>query len=115
MIAGEGRNQDEDDLRGGLVDARNELGAVADQVERRVNELGSAIAPPDKEHAGQLVVDARQSLLEEVPLDRLWSLTSELRQVLQGLSTTAATGQQPSGGGEERTDDDIDTGFTTPE
>ena len=68
------------------VDARNELDAVAYQVERRLDELGDAVPTHEKARAEMLVADARQAVKEEAPLDRVRSLTAELQQVYHGLA-----------------------------
>lgn len=81
----------------------------------------------EKARAEQLIMDARQAIKEEAPIDRLRSLTAELQQVYHGLGMTAsaASGQtqgQPqgqaqgqaqsaSGGSDE---DVIDAEFTSP-
>ena len=53
------------------VDARNELDAVAYQVERRLGELGDAVPAHERARAEMLVADARQAVKEEAPLDRV--------------------------------------------
>ncbi|NUR88011.1 MAG: molecular chaperone DnaK [Nonomuraea sp.] len=113
MIADAERNRDEDSRRRALVDASNGLDSAAYQVEHRVEELGDAVPAHEKERAGQLVMDARAAVQEEVGLDRLRSLTSELQQVLHGL---AATRSAPEPGPSAGADDDvIDAEFTAPE
>ncbi|MEU7003013.1 molecular chaperone DnaK [Nonomuraea sp. NPDC046570] len=111
MIADAERHRGEDVRLRELVDARNELDTVAYQVERRLAELGSAAAEHDRARAEMLVVDARQAIKEEAPLDRLRSLTSELQQVYHGLAAAPAGQQPPPSGG----DDVIDAEFTTPD
>jgi molecular chaperone DnaK len=86
----------------------------------------------EKARADMLVADARQAVKEEAPLDRVRSLTSELQQVYQSLSTTSAGGaggpdeggaaQGAPGGpppgqapGQGPDDDVIDAEFTTPD
>jgi len=96
------------------VDARNELDAVAYQVERRLAELGDSVPMHEKARAEALVADARQAVKDEAPLDRLRSLTSELQQVFHGLGASGGPGG-PSGpsAGTPRSDDDvIDADFT---
>ncbi|WP_435192967.1 Hsp70 family protein, partial [Nonomuraea sp. bgisy094] len=126
MIADAEQHRNEDVRLREMVDARNELDSIAYQVERRLNELGSAVASHDKARAEMLVSDARQAIKEESPIDRLRSLTSELQQVFHGLSAAAAGPQPPGGqaagqpggrpGGQAGGDDDvIDAEFTTPE
>ncbi|HEY7176214.1 MAG TPA: Hsp70 family protein, partial [Micromonosporaceae bacterium] len=81
------------------VDARNELDAATHAVQRRLDELGSAVAVHDKARAEMLVGDAQQALKDETPLDRLRSMTSELVQVAQGLSAAASSPSADGGSG----------------
>ncbi|GII93970.1 molecular chaperone DnaK [Sinosporangium siamense] len=119
MIADAERHRGEDTRLRELVNARNELDSVAYQVDRRLGELGSAVAAHDRARAEMLVADARQAVKEEAPLDRLRSLTSELQQVFHGLAATAPGGPPPGGAGEDGErpggDDVIDAEFTEPE
>ena len=105
------------------VDARNELDAIAYQVERRLGELGDAAPVHEKARAEMLVTDARQAIKDEAPLDRLRTLTADLQQVYQGLLVTpagagagsadgSAAGASAGGGGSDD-DDVIDAEFTT--
>ena len=84
-----------------LTDARNELDSAAYQVERRLGELGQAVAVHEKARAETLVADARQAIADQAPLDRLRSLTSELQQVYQSLGAagSGSPGRGPSGPG----------------
>ena len=115
MVADAQRHQAEDASVRQQVDARNELDAVAYQVERRLAELGDSVPMHEKARAEALVADARQAVKEEAPLDRLRSLTSELQQVFHGLGASGGPGG-PSGPSAEtpRSDDDdvIDADFT---
>ena len=99
MIAEAERNRAEDQRLRQEVDARNELDAVAYQVERRLAEPRRRGAGPRAGRAEMLVGDARQAIKEQAPLDRLRSLTGELQQVLQGLRR-----QPPQQGGAGRAD-----------
>jgi molecular chaperone DnaK len=72
------------------VDARNELDAVAYQVERRLGELGDAAPSHERARADMLVSDAREAVKQEAPLDRVRSLSSELQQVLASLASHQA-------------------------
>jgi molecular chaperone DnaK len=122
MVAEAERNRAEDARLRQLIDARNELDAVAYQVERRVAELGDAAPSHERARAEMLVGDARQAIKEEAPLERLRTLTGELQQVLQGLLATGGPqpggpppgGPPPGGPGEQRPPDDdvIDAEFT---
>ena len=106
-----------------MIDARNDLDAAAYQLERRLAELGAAVATHEKARAEMLVADARQAMKEDAPLERLRSLTSELQQAFHslGVSSSAAApgpnappGGAGSGDGAGGGDDDvIDAEFTT--
>ncbi|MFJ4277179.1 molecular chaperone DnaK [Streptomyces massasporeus] len=124
MVQEAERNQGQDKALREAVDARNELDAVAYQVEKRLAELGDAAPAHEKARAEMLVSDARAAVKEEAGVERARPLTSELQQVLSGLSahqggatggpdqdTTGdgATGGGPSGGGGD--DDVIDAEF----
>jgi molecular chaperone DnaK len=109
-------------LRAG-VEARNKLDSVAYQVEHLLGELGDKVPAHEKGRATQLIEDARQAVKDQAPLERVKSLTSDLEQVLAGLSshaqaatqgeptagTTAETGGSTSGSGGD--DDVIDAEF----
>ncbi|MEU6867032.1 molecular chaperone DnaK [Streptomyces sp. NPDC046876] len=97
MVQDAERNRAEDTRIREQVEARNELDSVAYQVERRLGELGDAVAVHDKARAETLVADARQAVKGEAPLDRVRSLTGDLQQVLHGLAAAGAGG--PGGAG----------------
>ncbi|MER6287595.1 molecular chaperone DnaK [Streptomyces sviceus] len=114
-------NRGQDQALREAVDARNELDAVAYQVEKRLAELGDAAPAHEKARAEMLVSDARAAVKDEAGVERARPLTSELQQVLAGLTAhqdTGATGGGPgpdaaadgptSGGGD---DDVIDAEF----
>ncbi|MCG5218132.1 molecular chaperone DnaK [Streptosporangium sp. KLBMP 9127] len=126
MVADAERHRTEDVRLRETVDARNELDSVAYQVERRLEELGEAVAVHEKARAEQLVADARQAIKEEAPIDRLRTLSGELQQVYHGLGAAAGASGRPeetpgvppqdrresTPGGD---DDVIDAEFTTSE
>ncbi|WP_055715826.1 molecular chaperone DnaK [Streptomyces torulosus] len=125
MVQEAERNQGQDQALREAVDARNELDAVAYQVDKRLAELGDAAPAHEKARAEMLVSDARAAVKEEAGVERVRPLTSELQQVLSGLlahqggaatrgpdqDTTGdgTTGGGPSGGGGD--DDVIDAEF----
>ena len=116
MVADAEQHRGEDSRLREMIDARNELDTIAYQVERRLNELGDAVAVHDKARAEMLVSDARQAIKEETPLERMRTLTAELQQVYQGLSTASAPGPQAAGDTRppaNDSDDVIDAEFTT--
>ncbi|MBJ6631522.1 molecular chaperone DnaK [Streptomyces sp. I5] len=105
MVQEAERNQGEDKALREAVDARNELDAVAYQVEKRLSELGDAAPAHEKARAEMLVSDARAAVKEEAGVERARPLTSELQQVLsslaahQGGATTGGPGQETGDGG----------------
>ncbi|MGC5562748.1 molecular chaperone DnaK [Streptomyces sp. FR-108] len=122
MVQEAERNQGEDQALREAVDARNELDAVAYQVEKRLAELGDAAPGHEKARAEMLVSDARAAVEEEAGVERTRPLTSELQQVLAGLAAhqdtaaggqgqTAATGDGAVGGPSGGDDDVIDAEF----
>jgi molecular chaperone DnaK len=113
MIADAEAHQAEDARLRAEVDARNELDAVVNQVERRLSELGQQVPVHEKARAENLVADARKAIEEQAPLDRLRSLSAELQQVFHGLGASRATGGPESTESADAGDDDvIDADFT---
>jgi molecular chaperone DnaK len=119
MIADAERYRAEDARIRQEVDARNELDAVAHQVERQLQSLGANVATHERARAEMLVADARQAVKESAPLDRVRSLTGELQQIYHALVAMTAGGaaQSPPGGdqssgGSAADDDVIDADFT---
>ncbi|MFF3135383.1 molecular chaperone DnaK [Streptomyces mirabilis] len=121
MVEEAERNRGQDQALREAVDARNELDAVAYQVEKRLAELGDAAPAHEEARAEMLVSDARAAVKEEAGVERVRPLTSELQQVLAGLAAhqgaaatggpgqDAATGGPTSGGA--GADDVIDAEF----
>jgi molecular chaperone DnaK len=105
-----------------LVDARNELDSVTYQVQRQLEQAGDVVPEHDRARAEMLVNDARTALDEQAPIDRLRSLTGELHQMAQALSTSAQGQAGPGSTGEsagsgqagpgDDSDDVIDAEFT---
>jgi molecular chaperone DnaK len=123
MISDAERNRAEDRRLRELTDARNALDTAAYQVERLLQEHADSVAVHEKARAETMVADARQALIQEVPLDRLRGLTAELQQVYHGLgaAASAASGastrldEQPGAPQGDDSDDVIDAEFTTHE
>ncbi|MET9623411.1 molecular chaperone DnaK [Streptomyces sp. NPDC006464] len=121
MVQEAERNQGQDQALREAVDARNELDAIAYQVEKRLMELGDAAPAHEKARAELLVSDARAAVKEEAGVERVRPLTSELQQLLAGLAAhqgaadtggpaqDATTGGPTSGG--DGDDDVIDAEF----
>ncbi|MEV6787672.1 molecular chaperone DnaK [Streptomyces sp. NPDC051098] len=123
MIQEADRHRGEDRALREAVDARNELDAVAYQVERRLAEMGDAAASHEKARAEMLVTEAREAVQQGAPVDKVRPLTSELQQIHAALSahrpgaaeegppapgTETAGATAGTGGGE---DDVIDAEF----
>ncbi|MEU2334301.1 molecular chaperone DnaK [Streptomyces sp. NPDC006654] len=118
MVQEAERNQGQDQALREAVDARNELDAIAYQVEKRLNELGDAAPAHEKARAEMLVAEARDAVKNEAGVDRTRPLISELQQVHAGLAAHQAgaaaasgpsdtTGPDASGQGGAGADDDV--------
>jgi molecular chaperone DnaK len=118
MVAEAERNRSEDQRLRAEIDARNLLDSAAYQVERAITDT---TPPHEKARAEMLVQEAREAVKDAAPLDRVRSLTSELQQVLAGLTAPRASGGGNGngnggggGGGPRQTadeDDVIDADF----
>ncbi|XDO64438.1 molecular chaperone DnaK [Streptomyces sp. RLB1-33] len=100
MVEEAEHNRGQDQALREAVDARNELDAIAYQVEKRLAELGDAAPAHEKARAEMLVSDARAAVKEEAGVERVRPLTSELQQVYAGLAAhqaEAAAASGPSG------------------
>jgi molecular chaperone DnaK len=121
MIADAEQHRDEDRRLRELTDARNELDTAAYQVEHLLAERGDSVPVHQKARAENLAADARQALKEETPVERIRSLTAELRQVYQELLSAGSpppggqAGPAPGGDGGSGGDDVIDAEFTPSE
>jgi molecular chaperone DnaK len=115
MVADAEQHRTEDTRLREEVDARNELDAVAYQVDRRLTELGDTVAVHEKARAETLVADARQAVKEGAGTDRVRPLTQELQQVYQSLLASRSPQAEQAGqsGPDDSGDDDvIDAEFT---
>lgn len=90
MVQEAEHNRGEDQALREAVDARNELDAVAYQVEKRLGELGDAAPAHEKARAEMLVAEAREAVKNEAGADKVRPLTSELQQVFAGLAAHQA-------------------------
>ncbi|MET7542841.1 molecular chaperone DnaK [Streptomyces sp. NPDC005507] len=120
-------NRSQDQALREAVDARNELDAVAYQVDKRLGELGDAAPAHEKARAEMLVTEAREAVKNEAGVDKVRPLISELQQVFAGLAahqagaaaggpagTGSPDGSPPGGaapGGAGGDDDVIDAEF----
>jgi molecular chaperone DnaK len=122
MVSEAERNRAEDQNLRQAVDARNELDAIAYQVERELTRLGDAAPQHERARAELLIGDARTAVKDEAPPDRVRTLTSELQQIYQALaarrpaepgqagpgqSGSAQPGSAPQGGAGGGGDDDV--------
>ncbi|HEY3670280.1 MAG TPA: molecular chaperone DnaK [Acidimicrobiia bacterium] len=114
MVADAEQHRAEDAQLRELVDNRNELDALAHQVERRLNELGDAVPSHERARAEMLVTDAREAVNQEASLDRIRTLIGELQGIYQGLGATrGGEGDGGASSGDGAADDDvIDAEFT---
>ncbi|MBK3563326.1 MULTISPECIES: molecular chaperone DnaK [unclassified Streptomyces] len=101
MVQEADRNRDQDQALREAVDARNELDAVAYQVEKRLGELGDTAPAHEKARAEMLVTEAREAVKDEAGVDKVRPLTSELQQVFAGLAAHQAGSAEggPAGSG----------------
>jgi molecular chaperone DnaK len=121
MVADADAHRSDDAALRELVDARNELDAVAYQVQRSLDEAGDAVAEHDRARAEMLVSDARTAVEEETSIDRLRALAGELHQMAQALAVSGSSSPPPAGADESSPsssadagdDDVIDAEFTT--
>ncbi|QKV80296.1 molecular chaperone DnaK [Amycolatopsis sp. Hca4] len=105
MVSEAERNRADDERLREEVEARNLLDSVAYQAEKAITDQTPA---HEKARAEMLITDAREAVQSNAPLDRVRELTSELQQVLAGL-----TAARPGGDGgppqqrEPAEDDDV--------
>ncbi|MFJ9241814.1 molecular chaperone DnaK [Streptomyces sp. NPDC101776] len=101
MVREADSNRDQDQALREAVDARNELDAIAYQVEKRLGELGDAAPAHEKARAEMLVTEAREAVKDEAGVDKVRPLTSELQQVFAGLAAHQAgsAAGDPAGAG----------------
>jgi molecular chaperone DnaK len=113
MVRDAQSHADEDRRRREEVEARNNADSIAYQVERQLKELGERAPANEKARAEQLINEVRELVrTQSSDVPRLRQLTSDLQQLLYGL-TSAATAQHP-GTQETKTpapDDVIDADF----
>ncbi|MDX6647324.1 MAG: molecular chaperone DnaK [Miltoncostaeaceae bacterium] len=91
----------EDRRRREEIDARNELDALAYQVDRILEELGDRLPDHERARAEAVVADARQAVQEGAGLDRVRPLVSDLQQIVHTLPAAAqeTAGARAGGGG----------------
>jgi len=108
MVSEADRNRSEDRRLREEVDARNTLDSIAYQVERA---LDNDTPPHEKARAEMLVEEAREAVKSAASVDRVRSLTSELQQMLAGLSAPRPGGGDDGAARAAVDDDVIDADF----
>ncbi len=68
------------------ADARNNLDAVAYQLERMIRDNGDKIDAKDKGAAEYLANDAKKAVKDNAPIDKVRKMTDEIRAMLESLS-----------------------------
>ncbi|GAB3146728.1 molecular chaperone DnaK [Amycolatopsis sp. NPDC004378] len=105
MVSEAERNRADDERLREEVEARNLLDSVAYQAEKAITDQTPA---HEKARAEMLITDAREAVESNAPLDRVRELTSELQQVLAGLSAARPGGDGgPPPQREPAEDDDV--------
>ena len=115
MVADAEEHRSEDARLRQLIEARNELDGAAYQLQRHLDDLGEGVASHEKARGDLLISEARQ-LVEDrsEDLEKVRSITSELRQLDHGMSTEpASVGASVGTEGEHPGDHVIDAEFTT--
>lgn len=79
----------EDKKRREEVEVRNEADSMVYQVERQLKDLGDKVPSHEKARIEQLVGDLKTALKEEAPVDRIRSLSDDLKQAAYSLSQAA--------------------------
>jgi len=87
----------EDKKRREKVEVANQADSLTYQVERQLKDLGDRVPVHEKARCEKLIGEIRQAVKEDVPVDRLRSLMSDLQQAAHGLS--AAAYQRSTAGG----------------
>ncbi|MCU1439012.1 MAG: molecular chaperone DnaK [Rhodoglobus sp.] len=91
------------------IDARNELDAVAYQVERTLAEFDGVLPEHERARAELLIGQAREAVENGVPAQEARNLTGELQQVAAALASARATQTvPPTAPGSSGPDDDGD-------
>jgi molecular chaperone DnaK len=108
-------HSEEDRRKKEEVEARNNADSMAYQVERQLRELGDRAPANEKARAEQLINEVRELVrTQSTDVSKSRQLTSDLQQIMYGLSSAAAAQQQA--GTQQQTeqrgpDDVIDADF----
>jgi molecular chaperone DnaK len=106
MVRDAAAHADDDRRRREEVEARNNADSMAHQVERQLQELGDRAPANEKARAEQMINDVRELVrTQSTDVARLRQFTSDLQQILYGLTSAAAGTAQP--GPEQKGPDDV--------
>jgi molecular chaperone DnaK len=114
MVRDAESHADEDRHRKEEIEARNNADALAHQVEAQLRDLGDRAPANERARAEEMITQARDLVKSQSSdISRLRQLTSDLQQMLYGLSSAASQGQQtgPKKPEEGGPDDVIDADF----
>jgi len=106
----------EDKSRRQEVDIRNDADAAVYQVQRQLSEAGDKIPSHEKSRIEQLIAETKKALGDNAPIDRIRTLTSDLNQAANMLSSSPEP--NPQNKGEESSkdasasDDVVDAEYT---
>lgn len=109
----------EDKARRQEIETRNRADSLAYQVEHILKDRGDQIPPHEKARAEHLIADTRAALQDNVSIDRIRSLTSDLEQMIYSLisvsedqKASTARGSAPGEKHSDEADDVVDAEFT---
>jgi molecular chaperone DnaK len=101
MVRDAQSHADEDRRKREEVEVRNNADSMAYQVERQLKELGDRAPANEKARAEQLISEIRELVrTQSSDVSKLRQLTSDLQQLLYGLTTAGATQGQTGQTGE---------------
>lgn len=110
-------NATEDKKRREEAEVRNEADSVLYQVERQLKELGDKVPASDKTRIEQMQNDLQTALKENAPVERVRTLTEEIKQAAHSLSQQSAqqanpgAGPGPDAGANKGGDDVVDADY----
>jgi molecular chaperone DnaK len=108
MVLDAETHADEDRRHREEVEARNNADAMAHQVEKQLWELGDRAPANERARAEQMINQVRELVrTQSIDVAQLRQLTSDLQQILYGLTSAA----RPESTGQRGPDDVIDTDF----
>jgi molecular chaperone DnaK len=106
MVGDAQAHADEDKRRREEIQARNNADSVAYQVERQLQDLGDRVPVNEKARAEQSIAEIRELVKNNSSdLARLRQLTSDLQQMVHGLSSAAYSQPTSAGDGNGRARD----------